>query len=473
MKTMFNQGGSKVSQSLKQARGIALASSLALTAFSGVVNADPQLYKSDLEPKDNHLITASKAEIKPSANDNLSFSCDTGDLSTLPLHQRIEHIRQSVVTIRATTTHIEIPQSDYASLQQMDSDGNMTPINGRIFQSTMGPQPYHGFTVVKYPEPSSGAGVVINNKNSEDILIATAGHVVQQEGHIQILQVEFKDMNNNGVKANAEIVAVAPNMDTALIKITEPEKLNGPTKCLHFAGPESYHAGNIVLAMGAPTGLEGSLSKGIISHPNRPSKSFDMKFKVFMQTDASINPGNSGGPLTNENAEIIGLASYIRGGSANTKATGSNGINFAVRGDVVRELMDDFNKEGKNIPGWSGANFTAVDPNTAKALGSNAGAMLKEFPQEGTPAQISGLQQGDIILALDGEKIQTYIDLYQKLYFADPGETTTLTVQSDGETHEVQMTLGDRDVFLAEQTKQTHIKAVQEPSAQAAFTHDY
>jgi 2-alkenal reductase len=221
--------------------------------------------------------------------------------------------------------------------------------------------------------------------------------------------------------------------------------------------------GQSVVAIGNPFGLEGTLTRGIVSSLGRSIPALTIfTIPQAIQTDAAINPGNSGGPLLNLNGEVIGVNAQIETGGT----TRSNlGIGFAIPVSIVRLVVPDLIEKGVHHWAWLGVSGGSLNPALVKAmdLPVDKGAYIAEVVSGG-PSSKAGLQGatreavvdgralaigGDVIIAVDGQPVDTFDDLL--IYIAlqtGPGQTVDLTVVRDGEETEIQVTLEERPETL-------------------------
>ncbi len=303
-----------------------------------------------------------------------------------------------------------------------------------------------------------GSGFVLN----EDGEIATNAHVVTDaeesgaQGPINEadqVYVEFGDRN----QVSAEIVGFDPNADVALVKV-DPDGLD--LKPIELGNSDEVQVGASVAAIGSPFGEEQSLSVGVVSATDRSIESLT-KFRIegAIQTDASINPGNSGGPLIGADGKVIGIDQQI-----NTTSGGNEGVGFAVPINLVKRSLDQLREDGAVEYPYIGVSSQALYPQLAEELGIDAptGSLISEVI-DGGPAQDAGLRGagsgpdskiefqgrpykvgGDVITAIDGEKLVAENDLSRLIAEHEPGDEVTLSIIRDGEEQEVKVTLGER-----------------------------
>ena len=301
-----------------------------------------------------------------------------------------------------------------------------------------------------------GSGFVI----SDDGEILTNAHVVtdvsstgEQSGPLNAadeVYVQFSDRN----QVEAEVIGFDPFADVALLKV-DPEGLD--LNPLPLGSENDVEVGEGVAAIGSPFGEQQSLSVGIVSASDRSIESLtDFRIEGAIQTDASINPGNSGGPLLDAAGEVVGINQQIR-----TSSGGSEGVGFAVPIDLAQRSIEELREDGEVSYAYAGVSTQELYPQLADRLGLevDTGAIVAEVVPD-SPADDAGLQAGedvitfqgnpttpnggDVITAVDGEEITSGSDLPRIIALLDPGETVTLDVIRDGESEQVELTLGER-----------------------------
>jgi serine protease Do len=243
-----------------------------------------------------------------------------------------------------------------------------------------------------------GSGVLI----SDDGYIWTASHVVHSADGIQ---VKF----NDGDRYRAEVVSTSPIADVAIIRVVGDFKL----KKKHVAAigdSDQMKTGEDLFVIGAPRGLEQTLSRGIVSGRIKPDQEMAENFmKIeYIQTDASINPGNSGGPMFNMKGEVIGIASFILSDSG-----GFDGIGFGATSNVAYEILMRKNRF------WSGMEFEIITPDMAKLINlPQVSGLLVEKVAKGSMAYRAGIRGGyvpatigDVELVLGGDVILEIDDI--------------------------------------------------------------
>jgi Do/DeqQ family serine protease len=267
------------------------------------------------------------------------------------------------------------------------------------------------------------SGVVV----TPDGYILTNYHVV--EGAIEI-RVETTDRRS----FIAKVVGSDQPSDLAVIKI---DATNLPV--LPLGDSDRVRVGDLVLAVGNPLGIGQTVTSGIISAKGRSTGISDGSFEDFLQTDASINRGNSGGALVNTNGELIGVNSQILSPSG-----GSIGIGFAIPSNMARAVMDQLIKTGRVRRGIIGITIQPVTPDLAANLNLPAarGAIVSAL-QPGGPGELAGIRRGDIIVAINDERVDDNNNLRNIVAATPPGTPVTVTLFRDGAEQKIRLTLAE------------------------------
>jgi serine protease Do len=301
------------------------------------------------------------------------------------------------------------------------------------------------------PAMASGSGFVWDMQGH----IVTNDHVVAGTSSIN---VTFSD----GLTVPAKIVGQDPNADLAVIQVrVDSSELHPVT----VGDSNQIQVGQIVLAIGNPYGLVGSMSEGIISGLSRTipaetsslnsNSSATYNIPDIIQTDAAINPGNSGGVLLNLNGQVIGVTAAIESNS-NSNA----GIGFVIPSNIVTKVVPSLISTGTYAHPWLGVTGITLTPAMASAMNlpsNQRGALIIDIASGG-PASAAGLQPsnntavingvqepvgGDVITAVNDQSIQSFEDLGSYLFLnTKPGDTVTLTVIRNGKEVSAKVTLG-------------------------------
>lgn len=299
-------------------------------------------------------------------------------------------------------------------------------------------------------EGSQGTGFVIDSAGH----IVTNYHVV---GEAKNSRIKFP----NGLVVEGEVIGGDPDSDLAVIKVDVPGEQLYP---LPLADSSALRVGQTVVAIGNAFGLEGTMTTGIISALGRsiPSQAtadtgFVFTIPNVIQTDAAINPGNSGGPLLNLSGEVVGVNTAIR-----SPVMGSAGVGFAVPSNLVKRTVPSLIAEGDYLYPWIGADGFGLVPELRDALGLDPlqQGILIIAVSDGSPAAEAGLRAsvlakglggrsipvgGDVILTINGTGVTDSDDLQAYLVeHTEVGQTIILGVLRDGDTIQIEVTLGAR-----------------------------
>lgn len=235
------------------------------------------------------------------------------------------------------------------------------------------------------PQASLGSGFVIDAENG---YIITNNHVIRDAEEIR---VTFQD----NVTIPATLIGMDEKTDLAVLQVKTEHKLTA----VKFGNSESLRVGDWIVAIGNPFGLGGTVTAGIVSARQRDINAGP--YDDFIQTDASINRGNSGGPMFNLKGDVIGINTAIFSPSG-----GSVGIGFAIPSSLASPVVEQIIKFGRTRRGWLGVRIQKVTDEIAENLGlpRAEGALVSIVTPKG-PAEVAGLEQGDVILELNGQKI--------------------------------------------------------------------
>jgi serine protease Do len=230
-----------------------------------------------------------------------------------------------------------------------------------------------------------GSGFIIDSSG----IVVTNNHVIADADEITVTL-------HDDTSYKAEIVGRDAKTDLAVLRI-KPSK---PLTAVKFGDSDQTRVGDWVLAIGNPFGLGGSVTAGILSARSREINN-GSPYDDFLQTDASINRGNSGGPMFDMNGDVIGINTAIYSPSG-----GSIGIGFAIPSNLAKPVIDQIRNFGRARRGWLGVNIQSVTDEIAESLGLDKprGALIASV-RDGGPAQVAGIQPGDVVLTFDGHEI--------------------------------------------------------------------
>jgi putative serine protease PepD len=278
----------------------------------------------------------------------------------------------------------------------------------------------------------TGSGEVIRPEG----YILTNNHVVSNAADGGRIAVQFAD----GTQADATLTGRDPQTDLAVLKVTPPYDL----KVIAIGTSEPVHVGQPVVALGAPLGLSGTVTFGIVSALDRtihvPGDNGGLALLVSaIQTDASINPGNSGGALVNCHDQLVGVPTA--GANTPDGGGGSIGLNFAIPVDSAMEIADELITSGSVTHAYFGLVTVPIPPGAAAQAGKPEGLFVRGVAAGG-PAATAGIETGDVITKIDGQPATSNIQIESLTLTRKAGDVVPVTVYRDG-------TSSDRPITLA------------------------
>jgi len=282
------------------------------------------------------------------------------------------------------------------------------PFFRQFFGSPFGlPQP------LKREEHGLGSGFII----TPDGYILTNEHVIDGAQKIEVTIV------GRDKPLPARAVGSDYDLDLAVLKVDA----GGDLPILSLGDSDQVKVGSWVVAIGNPYGLDHTVTVGVVSAKGRPVQVENRSYKNLLQTDAAINPGNSGGPLLNLAGEVIGINTAV--------AAQAQGIGFAIPINTVKSVLQELMNKGHITRPWLGVQVQPLDEQLASYFGlkSTEGALVAGVVS-GSPADKAGLQQGDVILKIDGQQIKNPEDLVNYVKGLKIGQRIVLLIQRQGKT---------------------------------------
>ncbi|GAC1332690.1 MAG: Do family serine endopeptidase [Beijerinckiaceae bacterium] len=277
-----------------------------------------------------------------------------------------------------------------------------------------------------------GSGFII----SADGYVVTNNHVVE---HASDVSVTLDD----GRSLSAKVVGTDKKTDLALLKITE----GGNFPHVDF-GSKEPRIGDWVIAVGNPFGLGGTVTAGIVSARGRDIGAGP--YDDFLQIDAPVNRGNSGGPTFDTQGQVVGVNTAIYSPSG-----GSVGIGFAIPAEVAKDVVASLKDKGTVSRGWIGVQIQPINPEIADSLGlkGTKGALVAET-QAGSPAAAAGIKSGDVIVGVNGDRVDGPRELARRIAALGPEKKVDLTYVRDGTEKTASVRLGtlpvDKEASVAE-----------------------
>ncbi len=275
-------------------------------------------------------------------------------------------------------------------------------------------------------ETGFGSGVIL----SEDGFIVTNNHVIENAENIKVIL-------NNKKEYTAKLIGADPSTDLALLKIDGD---NLPY--LTYGDSDELKLGEWVLAVGNPFNLNSTVTAGIVSARARPLgiNSDDYSIESFIQTDAAVNPGNSGGALVNQQGNLVGINTAI------ASRTGSfSGYSFAVPVSIVRKVVQDLKEYGMVQRALLGVNIQNIDASLAEKNGiKNLEGVYVAAVTENGAARDAGIKEGDVIISVAGESVNSSSELQEKVSQFRPGDNIEIIVKRNGDKKLFNVTLRNR-----------------------------
>ena len=273
--------------------------------------------------------------------------------------------------------------------------------------------------MVTPPRQSMGSGFIIDASGT----ILTNSHVVKGADEIKVRLHDGRELIAKDVKLD-------PRTDVAIVKIEAPD-----LKPIRLGDSRAVEVGDWVLAIGSPFGLDMTVTAGIISAKGRTNRITERA--DFLQTDAAINPGNSGGPLISMRGEVIGINTAIA-----TESGGYDGIGFAIPTHIAGWVSEQLISSGEVKRGYIGTQIQAVDAKTAKQFNVkvNEGTIVHSV-LPGSPAEKAGLEPGDVVLNLNGQKIDSPSALQGVVEQLSIGKTYPLEIIRGGQRQKLNVTI--------------------------------
>ncbi len=345
-------------------------------------------------------------------------AAENGDTQLVPMniHKLAERVRPAVVNIRTVKTV---------------SGG------GRVFRHFYGKpfgdreNPFKDFFPFfdegphDFKQRSLGSGFIIDREG----YIVTNNHVIDGADQIKVRLANEKEFD-------AEVIGRDPNTDLALIRIAPSKDL----VALETGDSERIEVGEWVVAIGSPFGLEQTVTAGIVSAKGRVIGAGP--YDDFIQTDASINPGNSGGPLLDMKGRVVGINTAI--------IASGQGIGFAIPINMATGIIQQLKSSGEVTRGWLGVGIQDLTDELKEYYGVDAdsGVLISQV-YEGDPADKGGIRVGDVVIEVDGTKVDSSRELSAMIAGLPVGKKTAITVVRDGREKNLKVTLGKRDDDVA------------------------
>lgn len=336
----------------------------------------------------------------------------------------VKKVRPSIVSVWTSKT-VQVPQ--------MSGFGGGNPFfDEPLFRRFFGDQGQSS-TPNRQPQKQKrtglGSGVIV----TADGYILTNNHVVDDTDEVKVT------LHDSNKEYDAKIVGTDPSSDLAILKI---DASNLPAATL--GDSDGVEEGDVVLAFGNPFGVGQTITMGIVSathcNPNIDREENRMTYENFIQTDAAINPGNSGGALTDALGRVVGINTAIY-----SRTGGYQGIGWAIPVSTAKSVMKQIIKTGKVTRGYLGILLQPLTEELASEFKlKDQNGVLVASVTEGSASEKAGLKHGDVIIAVNGKKVEDSNTLRFQIADYPPGETVTLRIVRGGAEQDVNVTLDER-----------------------------
>ena len=341
-----------------------------------------------------------------------------------------------------------------ASSRTIKGGGALSPFsNNPFFKRFFGEDPGSSEKPRGHRQSALGSGVIVHQEG----LILTNNHVIKGADEIKVILSDKREFQG-------KVIGTDPKTDLAVIKIDSD---NLPV--IGLGDSDKLRAGEIVLAIGNPFGLNQTVTMGIVSATGRANVGI-ADYEDFIQTDAPINPGNSGGALVNIKGELIGINTAIF-----STTGGYQGIGFAIPSNMAKTVMESLIKKGKVVRGWLGVTIQTLTPELSKqfALKDEKGVLVADVTED-SPAEKAGIQRGDIVLAFGGKEIEDGRSLRNMVAGTIPNTQVKVKLIRDGNPKTVEVMISEMPTEIQTVAKmfENQLKGVQVQNIAPALMRD-
>jgi serine protease Do len=339
----------------------------------------------------------------------------------------VKQVLPAVVSVESKPKVTKTKQRSSSPRQRPRIDGIPgLPEEFRKFFEEMPDSPFGIDPAETLPQHSFGSGFIIDPKG----VILTNFHVVDGTDRVEVTLKDGRKFASTDIRGDRK-------NDLAIVRIDAKT----PLPYLQLGDSDAMEIGDRVLAMGAPFGLTGSVTAGIVSAKGRngltPGRSV---YEDYLQTDAAINPGNSGGPLVSLDGKVIGINTAIR-----SRSGGFQGVGLAIASNVAKSIVDQLIKEGVVHRGYLGVKIGELKPDVAEKLGvtEKSGVFVSQV-FEGAPADKAGIQEGDVISAVAGKSITDARELQRLVGSLPLHKPVDVTITRDGKAKTLKVTIEEQ-----------------------------
>lgn len=328
-------------------------------------------------------------------------------------------VKQVLPAVVSIEPKIKVKRTDQGTVRRQIPVPDNTPEEIRRFleenQGRMIPGPGP-----QGPNLGFGSGFIVDPAG----VIITNWHVVDGADSVDVTLTDGRKFTTSDIKSDK-------NSDIAVLRVVT----SNPLPALQFGDSTQMEVGDRVLAVGAPFGLTGSVTHGIISAKGRSLE--NPRYDDFLQTDAAVNPGNSGGPLVNLAGQVIGVNSAIK-----SRSGGFQGIALSISGNMAKSVMQQLLKDGVVKRGYLGIEMAReVTPEVAARLGLKNGGVMVINVVENSPAHKAGLKADDAIVGIDGKPVRENRELQRTVANLQLNQPVQVDVVRDGQAIQLTLTI--------------------------------
>src|SRR5579885_1369803 len=349
------------------------------------------------------------------------------------------------ISLPESSQHVKVVTEESITISIVKQAGpSVVTVSGTSSQASSGSPFDFGFPPFFDFGPSSPGELQQPDQNSPQsigsgFIISSDGMIVTNKHVVDDTSMTYQVVTSDGKKYSVKNIYRDPLNDVALIKI-DPNQNPGKKLVPLTLGDSSHlQVGQYVIAIGTALGdLQNTVTTGVISGLGRgitagsPYEGSVEQLSNVIQTDAAINPGNSGGPLLNSSGQVIGVNTAV-------SENGQN-IGFAIPINVIKDSLTNFNQNGQFSRPFLGVSYTMLSKDLAILNNLPEGAYVQDV-QSGSPADKAGIQQGDVIIKIDGQRIDANNQLSTVIAKKKVGQTITVTVYRDNKTQDLKATL--------------------------------
>lgn len=337
--------------------------------------------------------------------------------------EAVDMLSKASQAMAEVTAAVKPAVVNISSIQTIKTQAIQSPFfNDPFFRRFFGDEFGNAGKPREHKQESLGSGVIVNR----DGYILTNNHVVKNADEIKVKLSDKREFKG-------KVIGADPKTDIAVVKIDSDH-----LPVVKLGDSDKLRAGETVIAIGNPFGLNQTVTSGIVSATGRANVGV-ADYEDFIQTDAAINPGNSGGALINVKGELVGINTAMFSTSG-----GYQGVGFAIPSNMARAVMESLINRGKVIRGWLGISIQPITPDLAKqfSIKDEKGTLIGDVT-ENSPAEKAGIKRGDVIVEFNGREVDEPAALRNMVAGTLPETEVSLKVLRDGKPLSLKVTIGE------------------------------